>query len=287
MRVGEGRRWGADVLREAGVDAPQRDADLLLEEILRCPPSRILAHPELLLPFAAEELFRSLIFRRRDREPLAYLLGRRGFWGRDFSVGPGCLVPRADTESLLETVLGVFSGGFFVDWGTGSGCIAATLALERPESRGLAVDASPRALAWAWKNFRDFGILDRVELVHSDDLRTIPLASGSVDLVVSNPPYIPSSRRKDLMPEVGSFEPPEALDGGEDGLDPYRQLLPWAAAVLKEGGYLAVEVGDGVQATWLRHHGAPALVWQRNFWDLGGDVRGVVWQKAPGVAYNG
>lgn len=287
MQVEEGRRWGAGVLREAGIHAPQRDVDLLLEEVLRCPPALLLAHPERELSSAEKERFCALVFRRCAREPLAYLLGRKGFWGRDFSVGPGCLVPRADTECLLETVLGVFSGGFFVDWGTGSGCIAATLALERPASRGMAVDASPRALAWAWKNFRDFGVLERIELVHTGAPADIPLEPDSVDLVVSNPPYIPSSRQASLMPEVREFEPPVALDGGPDGLDPYRTLLPWASVVLKAGGYLAVEVGDVAQTDWLREHTTPPLVWKNLFLDLAGDVRGAVWQKAPPVAYNG
>ncbi|HOU31867.1 MAG TPA: peptide chain release factor N(5)-glutamine methyltransferase [Synergistaceae bacterium] len=286
MRVDEGRRWGAEILAAAGVVDPQRDVDLLLEEVLYRPWAHILAHPEGLLSPSEEDRFRELLSRRASREPMAYILGEKGFWGRNFAVGPGCLIPRDDTEALMETVLGVFPGGLFVDWGTGSGCLAATLALERPASRGVAVEASPRALVWARRNLRSLGVLGRVDLVHGKAPEDLSLAPGVVDLVVSNPPYIPSLRLAGLMPEVGRFEPAEALDGGDDGMDFYRMICPWASTVLKEGGYLAVEVGDEAQAAWLRDHGGASLRWQRFFYDLKGEVRGVVWKKTSPVAYN-
>ncbi len=224
------------------VEQPRREAALLLGEVLRLSEAQLYARADDDVPEPAALSYGQLIRRRADRIPVAYLLGRREFHGRTFAVDPRVLIPRPETEHLVEAVLNCTEDGARVlDVGTGSGCIAVTVALERPASRVVATDLSPGALAVAAANCRRHGVEDRVRLVRADLLSA--LRPGAFDVVVSNPPYIDIGEWPSLMPEVRDHEPPEALFAG-DGLDFYRRLLA-AGGILQAGQRLLLEIGKG------------------------------------------
>lgn len=224
------------------VEQPRREAALLLGEVLRLPEAQLYARADDDVPEPAAVSYGQLIRRRADRIPVAYLLGRREFHGRSFAVDPRVLIPRPETEHLVEAALNCIDDDALVlDLGTGSGCIAVTLALERPDSRIVATDLSPGALAVAAANCRQHGVADRVRLVRADLLSA--LRPGAFDVVVSNPPYIDVGEWPSLMPEVRDHEPPEALFAG-DGLDFYRRLFA-AGDFLREGQRLLLEIGKG------------------------------------------
>ena len=224
------------------VEQPRREAALLLGEVLRLSEAQLYARADDDVPEPAAVSYGQLIRRRADRIPIAYLLGRREFHGRTFAVDPRVLIPRPETEHLVEAALNCIDDGDRVlDVGTGSGCIAVTLALERPGSRIVATDLSPGALAVAAANCRSHGVAGRVRLVRADLLSA--LRPGAFDVVVSNPPYIDVGEWPSLMPEVRDHEPPEALFAG-DGLDFYRRLFA-AGDFLREGQRLLLEIGKG------------------------------------------
>ena len=217
------------------------DSELLLAEALGRPRSHLYAWPQ--QPVAGEQRrrFEQLLQRRRRGEPVAYLLGRREFWSRPFRVAPGVLIPRPETELLVEQALRHLperEPRLVADLGTGSGAIAVTLALERPAARIIATDISPRALALARSNAVALGA-GNVILVRSD--WAAPLPRGRFDLVVSNPPYV-SENDVHLRGEI-RFEPATALVAGRDGLDAYRRLIPQAHACLGPEGRLLLEHG--------------------------------------------
>lgn len=232
---------GRDYLRGV-VDMPRREAALLLGEVLGLEEAQLYARSDEDVPEPAALSYADLIRRRVDRVPMAYLLGRREFYGRSFAVDPRVLVPRPETEHLVEAALECTGAGTRVlDLGTGSGCIAITVALERPEASVVATDLSLGALAVAAANCRRHGVDGRVRLVSVDLLSALRLQA--FDVVVSNPPYIDTGEWDSLMPEVRDHEPPEALFAG-DGLDFYRRLLA-AGDRFAAGQQLLVEIGKG------------------------------------------
>jgi release factor glutamine methyltransferase len=193
-----------------------------------------------------ENLFELLVRRRIAREPVAYIVGHKGFWSHDFDVGPGALVPRPETETLVESVLQEFPDRAaalnVLDLGTGTGCLLLSVLGEYPNARGTGIDASPQALEWAHRNARKLGLADRCRLIKGnwgDDL------SDRFDVILSNPPYIRTEDIAQLDPEIRLFEPPRALDGGPDGLDAYRALGPEIARLLKSAGLAFLEMGEG------------------------------------------
>ena len=191
----------------------------------------------------------ALISRRFSGEPLQYILGYADFYGRDFLTGPGVLIPRHDTETLIDGVGKCFAhdDAFrFLDWGTGTGCIAATILLEFPKSSGFMLDVNPEALKYACDNLERYGLNDRAAA--GDEL-----VAGNFDLIVSNPPYIPSGEIAGLMREVRDFEPLSALDGGEDGMMFYREIMELSTRVLKPEGYIIFEAGNVRQYEALRN----------------------------------
>ena len=230
------------------VDMPRREAARLLGEVLGLEEAQVYARSDEDVPEPAEVSYGQLIRRRADRVPMAYLVGRREFYGRSFEVDPRTLVPRPETEHLVEATLecvgaggGTGAGARVLDLGTGSGCIAITVALERPEASVVATDLSLGALAVAASNCRRHDVEGRVRLVRADLLSALRLQA--FDVVVSNPPYIDVGEWHSLMPEVRDHEPPEALFAG-DGLDFYRRMLgagEWFAA----GQRLLIEIGKG------------------------------------------
>ena len=236
-------RWTADYFAGRGLDAPRLDAELLLAATLGL--DRVGLYVNFERPLQADELaaYRERVRRRAGREPLAYILGQAEFWSLPLKVTPEVLIPRPETELLVEEALPRLSGRQQVlDVGTGSGALAIALAHERQELLVTAIDVSPAALAVAADNARSNGVAERIRFAQHD-LGLLP--PGPFDLIVANPPYVPSGELAALMPEVRDFEPQLALDGGIDGLDAYRALARQAGVVLTAAGWLLVEVGSG------------------------------------------
>ncbi len=235
-------------LAEAGIDARDAafDAEVLARHALGWDRATYLARRREAAPPGFEVPFESLVARRRRREPVARITGRREFWGLDFEVAPAVLVPRPESELLVETAVARLGDGAapweIADVGTGSGCLAIALARELPRARVAATDVCPDALAVAGRNAARHGAADRVTFHHTDLIEGLP---GPFDLIVSNPPYIPDAVIDTLTPEVSRHEPPAALRGGPDGLDTVRRLVAAAADRLRPGGWLIVEVGAG------------------------------------------
>ncbi len=266
------------LLASGGIENPSRNGELLLGALLDFSQSELLLHGEAPFPREKEERLRIMVQQRLEHTPLAYILGEAFFYGRPFKVGPGCLIPRPETELLVEEVLPYIPReGRVVDWGTGSGCIVETLALERPDASYMGVEVSPSALEWARRNLSFHGLEGKVTLCQEGSPQNIPW-QDSLHVVVSNPPYIPRKDLGGLMEEVGQ-EPVEALDGGADGLDLYRLLLPWAEEVLVPLGILAVEIGDASQVEPLLFLGGEKLVPLNIKKDYNGLDRIMVWQK--------
>jgi release factor glutamine methyltransferase len=236
-------QWTADYLSQKGVESGRRDAELLLCATLDLDRVGLYLNYDRPLSPAELGVFREQVGRRARREPLQHILGRAEFWSLPFRVTPAVLIPRGDTEVLVEEALKRLAGPCSIlDVGTGSGAIAIALAHELPAAVVTAVDISAEALAVAAENARANGVEGRV-VFHQVDLGALP--GGPYDLIVANPPYIPEGEIPELMPEVRVFEPHLALNGGGDGLECYRRLLPAAATCLKPGGWLLLEVGCG------------------------------------------
>ncbi|NEX95289.1 peptide chain release factor N(5)-glutamine methyltransferase [Caulobacter sp. 17J65-9] len=231
-------------LKAAGVDSPAIDARLLLEAASGATRLDILTDPYRELSAEQAGALEGYVERRLKREPVARILGRKGFYKILLGVTADVLVPRPDTESVVDVVLQAFPeamGFTMLDLGVGSGAILLAVLAERPAAKGLGVDVSEEALAVARENASNLGLADRAAFLRGD--WTAGLGDESFDLVVSNPPYIRTAEIETLDPEVRDHEPRLALDGGPDGLDAYRLLAPEIMRVLKPGGVFAVEIG--------------------------------------------
>ncbi len=207
---------------------------------------------------------------------MAYILGEREFWGLPFKVSPAVLVPRPDSETVIEVALPLLADRTrawrLLDLGLGSGCLLLTLLKELPNAHGVGLDVSREALAVAQSNAQALGVADRATLLHGDWREpgwTGPLG-GPFDLVVSNPPYIEAGTIEGLMPEVARYEPRLALDGGPDGLDPYRLIATAAPQLMVPGGHLVVEIGEGQAIEITRIFEAAGLRVTAPVKDLGG-----------------
>lgn len=259
-------------LAERGVESARLDAACLMEAASGIPRWQFILDPEQAVPADRSALLESLVSRREAREPIAYILGVKEFWSLPLVVTPDVLIPRPDTETLVEAVLekisverGAWSDELpdpettrstlnarrstpvIVDLGTGCGAIALALAVELPHALIYAIDQSPGACLIARRNTQTLGLTGRVRCIQGDllgPLRTID-GGGGCDLIVSNPPYIPSGACRTLSPEITAYEPIEALDGGPDGLCYYRRIIEAAPVYLREGGWLFLEIGDG------------------------------------------
>jgi release factor glutamine methyltransferase len=248
--VGRVVAWATDDFKTRGLETPRLDAELLLGQAIGIERLRILIEPE--RPLSADELskYRELIKRRRAREPLAYLRGDREFYGRPFLVTKDVLIPRPDTETLVEVALARtkarYAYGRALDLCTGSGCVAITFAKERPQWRVTATDVSEAALAVARKNAERLGLVWNFRMIRGDLFA--PIADERFELITANPPYIPDAEVETLQPEVRVFEPRLALAGGVDGLDLVRRIVNEAPAHLVAGGTLAMEIMAGTGA---------------------------------------
>jgi release factor glutamine methyltransferase len=233
-----------DRLKAAKLDSPVIDARLLVEAAADATRMDILTDPHRPLTDQQAATLEAYLSRRERREPVGRILGRQGFWKIMVKVTPDVLSPRSDTETVVDVALKAFTEGQpfqVLDLGVGSGAIMLAILAERPAARGLGVDVSEEALAVARENAANLGLAGRAAFLRGD--WAAGLEPGSFDLVVSNPPYIPSNDIEGLDPEVRDHEPRMALDGGPDGLDAYRVLAPQVLAMLKPQGLFAVEIG--------------------------------------------
>ncbi|HEY4941297.1 MAG TPA: peptide chain release factor N(5)-glutamine methyltransferase [Rhizomicrobium sp.] len=227
-------------LKQAGVGNARLDARLLWEHAQAMEASALIAKGRL------ESIFETLIARRIAREPLAYITGAREFWSLDFAVGPGVLIPRPDSETLIEALLQDFPERAaplsILDLGTGSACLLIAALTQYPNAHGVGVDQSAAALDWARRNVAVHRLEDRATLIESGWLEE---AQPGFDILLANPPYIRSADIAGLEPEIARYEPAAALDGGPDGLDAYQALAPRIARLLKPSGQAFVELGAG------------------------------------------
>jgi len=230
-------------LRHAGVEGTRRDARILLGHVIgavRAMTARDVVSDD------EQTRFEALIARRAAREPVSRIIGTREFWSRNFRLSSATLDPRPDTETLIDAVLSLVASRSaplgVLDLGTGTGCILLALLSELPNSRGHGSDASGAAIRVARENAVALGLGARATFSVGDWCRDL---SGVFDLIVSNPPYVPSAEIASLEPEVSRFDPRAALDGGPDGLDAYRRIAAETPKQLMEGGSLVLEIGQG------------------------------------------
>jgi release factor glutamine methyltransferase len=252
---------------------------LLLAHAAGLSTEQLIAHGLDVAPASVAAALRSLTARRVQREPMAYILGEREFWGLAFKVTPDVLVPRPDSETVVEAALALLPdrvrGWRLLDLGVGSGCLLLTLLKEFPNATGVGLDISDKALGVAHANAEALGVAARATLVEGDWRRPdwADRLQGPFDLVVSNPPYIEAAAIDGLMPEVARYEPRLALDGGPDGLEAYRLIVAAGPKLVTRSGHLLVEGGEG-QAPEIARVFASAGLTPLPFWkDLSGIER--------------
>jgi release factor glutamine methyltransferase len=264
VTVLEGIQRSTEFLTKKGVETPRLQAELLLAHLLKLPRMHLYLNFERTLSSAETDAFRELVKRRGQREPLQQIIGSTSFCGLDIAVNRHVLVPRPETEMLAEKGWSFLAQlptasapstinsppATALDFGTGSGCLAVALAFNCPFAAITALDSSTEALELARSNAARHGVAERIRFFHGNGLAALP-ADAQFELMVSNPPYIPSAEIDSLEPEVRDYEPRGALDGGPDGLQFYRQFALEAGAFLKPAGKLMLEFGDG-QAQALR-----------------------------------
>jgi release factor glutamine methyltransferase len=236
---------GANFLKKKLIHSYQIDSEVLLAEILGKPRENILLNSDLKISQSNVKIFSKLIKRRgMSKVPLAYLLKKKEFWSFNINVSRDVLIPRPETELLVEKLVSIYKGQkpFILDVGTGSGCIIISLLKELNNAKGVAIDISNKAIMLAKNNSINNNTSNRIKFSKScikDVHRT------GFDLIVSNPPYIPSNQLKNLDVTIKHFEPKIALDGGNDGLDVIRKLIYKSGKILKRNGLLALEIGNG------------------------------------------
>lgn len=245
--IGSLVKWATDDFRTRGIESPRLDAEVLVAFALGIDRTRVIIESMRPLDPGELTLLRDLVKRRRSREPIAYLRGEREFYGRPFQVDSRVLIPRPDTEALVDVSLSrtahVSLSMRQLDLCTGSGCVAITIARQRPTAKVVATDLSTDALTVARDNAYRLGAYN-VAFLESDLFARVP-ESARFDLITANPPYIPSGDIEGLMADVRDFEPRAALDGGADGLDLVRRIIDEAPRYLEADGVLAIEIGAG------------------------------------------
>lgn len=238
--------WTTGRFKERGIDSPRLEAEILLACALGIRRIDLYVRHDQIVDDAGRARFRDMVRRRQEGCPTAHIVGKKEFYSLDFAVSPATLIPRPDTELLVDEALRQakpLTDPLIADIGTGTGCVAVALAHRLPKARIVAVDISPEALETARGNATRLGVADRVDFRLGDLLA--PLAGLRPDLIVSNPPYIPTNDIAGLDPGVRDHEPALALDGGPDGLRVIERLAEQALSLLAPGGRLLVEIGAG------------------------------------------
>jgi release factor glutamine methyltransferase len=252
------------VLRKAGIHEGRREAGSLLAQVIARDRTFLITHPGDLLEANDLGTFREYVARRALGEPLQYITGRQEFYGLDFEVNPAVLIPRPETEILVETALELIGNteakSSICDVGTGSGCLAITLLHERPRARAIAVDTSEAALGVASRNAARHCVSERITFQVSDCFAALDKSAVRFDLIVSNPPYIANKDLAGLQREVRDYEPRGALTAADDGLSVIQRLLTDAPHFLIGGGHLVMEIGFGQRGAVERL--CDPLVWK-------------------------
>ena len=249
----------AKILRSSGSEQPRREAASLLAFALEKDKTFLIAHPEYELSNVEERRFRRFLKRRACREPFQYITGKQEFYGLDFLVTPDVLIPRPETELIVETAIEILCGetrAQFCEVGVGSGCISVSILHEKKSASAIGFDISNKALKVAQKNAETHQVIERLELKVSDVFEA--LRGEKFDLIVSNPPYISSEDTKNLQAEVRDFEPLMALTDGIDGFAIIEKIVTGAPTFLKDGGFLLLEIGFG-QASRVSQMFSPGI----------------------------
>lgn len=254
MSLTRGQLWRSarDQLASVGIETAALDARVLLAHCLGLDRTQLIASEAAPVGDADIAAYEALVARRLAREPVARIVGRQEFYGLDFSLNEATLIPRPETEMLVDFGIARLKGrqgATILDLGTGTGCIVLSLLANLPDAKGVGVDLSARALVQARENAVVLGLDNRFAALEGSWFAPV---EGRFDLIVANPPYIASDTVKELAPEVALYDPGLALDGGQDGLEPYRAIAAGAADHLDPGGVLAVEIGFDQGARVLR-----------------------------------
>jgi release factor glutamine methyltransferase len=273
-----------DEFSKAWIETPELDARLLLEWATGADRLAVLTSPEREMNASEAAMLHDALTRRLAHEPVHRIIGTRGFYGLKFELSPDTLEPRPDTECLVELVLKHFRGRedeamSLLDLGTGAGIIAISLLANLPHARAVATDISSGALETCGRNAAVNGALPRLRCVQSDWFGAV---EGRYDLIVSNPPYIPTGVISSLPIEVREFDPARALDGGTDGLDAYCALADGAAAHLAENGFVAVEIGHDQRASVSRIFADAGFALEEEAKDFGGNDRALLFTRTGG-----
>lgn len=272
-------------LIHAGIDNPRLEARLILAHIKQCPASEV--YSDIDLDETQQKQLKVVLNRRLNHEPLDKILGTRSFFKYDFKVNADVLSPRPDTETLVESVLEIYSDPNMplnlLDLGTGSGCIIESLLGEYPNANGLAVDISAKALSVARQNAETIGIVKHLKLLQADWFahNFVQKINRKFEVIVTNPPYIPTADITKLDKEVKNFDPHAALDGGADGFSSYRRLAEVVPQLLTDGGYVFIEAGIGQAEKIAQIFTTGGLRLQAIKTDLSGIQRCVILQNNP------
>ncbi|MBK8198553.1 MAG: peptide chain release factor N(5)-glutamine methyltransferase [Acidobacteria bacterium] len=275
-------RDAAARFREAGISEPRQNAMLLMLGAFGDTRAALISAGASPVPRAVQDVFEAGVARRLAREPLQHITGSTGFYGLEILTDPRALIPRPDSELIVETALDLLPEGEAVrvaDLGTGTGCLLAAILSQRPLARGVGVEASPGAASLARENFAALGLTARADVFEGS--WTAWTGWGEADLIVSNPPYIARAEIAALEPEVRAHDPAAALDGGPDGLDAYREIIRLAAAGMRPEAPLVLEIGHDQRAAVLGMLAAEGFADLAHSLDLGGNDR-CVWGRAPG-----
>jgi release factor glutamine methyltransferase len=234
---------GISILKESKISNPQLDSEILLSNLIKRDKKHIILNPKEILNLEQTEIFKNLIERRKTGEPVAYIINKKEFWKDEFFVNNGVLIPRPDTELIIEQVLKIYSKDSqlqVLDIGTGSGCILLSILKERPNFYGTGIDISKKSINVSKLNAKQLNLTSRVKFFHSsvDNFKI-----GKYDIIVSNPPYIKLFNLKYLEKDVINFEPKLALSGGLDGFSKIRKVINKAKTLIKKNGKLILEIG--------------------------------------------
>ena len=243
MKVLEAIKSGSKMLKEKNIHTFILDSEILLSKCLNTSREKMLINLEQIINKRALADFNEYLIRRSKREPIAYLLGEKEFWSKKFLVNKDTLIPRPETELLVEKLIAIYKKKRIniLDIGTGTGCIILSILSELKDSKGIAVDISSKAIVVAKKNAYKFKSSDRIKFINKS---FEDLYSKKFDLIVSNPPYIKRNDIKNLSDDIKKFEPRMALDGGNDGLDLIKKVIYKSKEILKINGTLALEIGN-------------------------------------------
>lgn len=276
--TGKVLNWAATDFKKRALPSPRLEAEVLLAHVLGCQRLELYTHFDRPLMETELSAYREAIARRRSGEPTAYVVGKKEFWSLEFEVDPRVLVPRPETETLVEAVLKrIPESGLVLDLCTGSGCVAVALASERPHLSIDAVDISGDACDVARQNIGNHGLSSRIQVMEGDLFEPLP-SDRRYTAIVANPPYVPEEELALLAPEVQT-EPEIALAGGRDGLDVVRRILSGALSFIEPAGWIVMEV-DPRQVDELIQHVAPKILGVEGdaICDLSGRKRIVFWQ---------